>query len=634
MAFIGLRVPEQAAVALSQVEVPGEPEPPEWFHVTMVYLGDHVPVDKLAKCMDVILRLTEGRAPFPVTIRSTGSFPPHPEKKTVPILGKVESEELHAFREEVCRALKAAGIAYDEKFPVFKPHVTLAYSKDPLVAADHAADGDVDPPVTWEVDGLVMWGGDHGEDRVSMTFPFGTEAGVDKQAMMRTAADISKAACGGACDCGCGGKGPCMTSRLVAKAVTADEDHPPAVLFKLFNEKVQAFLQDQDKLLQVRKTAEKMKTPGSLSPEEQREVLQASSTVIYTKWPQYTYVWQPAMRFFMGVLRSLVLPDALRKKVEAAARGWNKKPSRPRKVTGIRSLDDLVWYERQTLALGTQLDLAQKVLAAGKGHTEAPADDQAAGEGGTRVKVGPFTLVNTGGFPPDVMKNMTEIVSKAVGLIQRSGFGACLYGDIQITNTLMRSTVMAFYSIKDDNLYIRANGKPEWDTVHTVIHELGHRWENKKLRKNVPTILYMKVRGQEQEPPPPPIGDKVTAKGKTYEVARIEKGRGGTKVILREEGSTGVPRASIGLDGYYAFKGLNRRQRSQTDPNYKGFVTDYAQKSPAENFAEMFAAYCMDELPVHQSVMFEELVLGDGEKTARDQAGIREVLATLGGRPQ
>jgi hypothetical protein len=68
--------------------------------------------------------------------------------------------------------------------------------------------------------------------------------------------------------------------------------------------------------------------------------------------------------------------------------------------------------------------------------------------------------------------------------------------------------------------------------------------------------------------------------------------------------------ARISLEGYLAAKGQNRNV--DEEPDYKGFVTDYAKESPAENFAEMFAYYCQGRLPVLQSVAFEELAFGGG----------------------
>jgi 2'-5' RNA ligase len=567
----------------------GEPEDPAWYHVTMVYLGDDVPAETLEGCMSALLDVAGETEPFEAAVREVGTFAPHPEKGTVPVIGKVESDDLHRLRERVCATLKEHGVAYDEKFPVYRPHVTLAYSGDPAVHYDGAANKNVDPGVRWEVTDIVVWGGDQGEDRVSMTFPFKTT----------------------------------MSERL-ARRVQAAAD-PPAD-FKLFNDRAQAFLKEQDMLQAALKAATKrVKEPGSATPAELGLAQDGQSKVVYEKWPQYIGLQLPGDRLFLGILGALTLPDALRKKVEAAARVWAKRPSRPRMTTRNSTFDYLTWYDRQATAIGTQLDVAVKALAAGKAHGEA--GDEGTGAG-TKIKVGPFTLVNTGGFKPDVMANMEEIVQKSTQLIQRAGLGACCYGPIQITNTLMRSNVLAFYQTKDDGLYIRANGKPEWDTVHTVIHELGHRWENKQLPRGVADTLYQAIAHQdktERKMPTPAPGDTVKSQGKVFEVVSADPYH--QVVRLKPEGGRSGS-VTTSFDTFYALKGVTRKNMAETDPNYKGFVTNYAKTSPAENFAEMFAFYCMDKLPVHQSVLFEKRVFGDG-KTARDLGAIRAVLGSI-----
>jgi hypothetical protein len=143
---------------------------------------------------------------------------------------------------------------------------------------------------------------------------------------------------------------------------------------------------------------------------------------------------------------------------------------------------------------------------------------------------------------------------------------------------------------------------------------LGHRYEKKFLSGKDRAIetVYQKLNGQEYsrkvelKEKKPAIGDKVEHKGKTYKVTGFDWGRGGTKIKLEQEGNP-TWKGSTNLEGWEALNGGGRNV--DKDPDYKGFVSDYAKSGgPKENFAEMFAFYAMGRLPILQKGLFEELV--------------------------
>lgn len=342
----------------------------------------------------------------------------------------------------------------------------------------------------------------------------------------------------------------------------------------------------------------------------------------------------PGYRLFLSILQTLTLPPALRKKVEMASRVYMK-DSKPRTKRYRRDFDVFADYEKMVLAITTHLQVAKDAISKGKPHEEE-------GDGATKVKVGPFTLVNTGGFSPKVMGNIAEIVEKATRQLQSSGLGKVCYGEVQVTNTISKATVAAFYLIEKDELFIRANSKPTWDTVLTVLHELGHRYEHKFLqgRKRAIADLYQMIAGQEQhhqkklrEEKPKP-GETLTDKGIVYQVMGTEWGRNGIVVLLQQ---TDNPKATarISLEGWHQKKTQTKEQAGLTgirnfdeDPNFKGFVSEYAKKGgPGENFAEMFAFYCQGRLPVLQSVAFEELVFGSGDMRLASRVAARFISA-------
>jgi len=331
-------------------------------------------------------------------------------------------------------------------------------------------------------------------------------------------------------------------------------------------------------------------------------------------------------KLFLSILQSYTLPPAIRKKVEMASRAYMKQ-SKPRlKEHGnARYLEMFALYEKFMAATRGHLETARKAVQNGKTHQEE-------GIGATKMKVGDFTLINTGGFPEKVMQEVADVVQKAQALAKSSGFGAVCYGDIQVTNTVGRSAkVLAFYLIESDQLFIRANVKSDVDTIQTVLHELGHRHEHKILgpskKPNVGQLYYL-LNGQERSRTigddlskrKPAAGEELHSKGKTYKVLTTVYERGTYKVRMTVEGKPGVT-ATVPLEAYLELKGEKARD-FDTNPKFKGFVSDYAKKSPSENFAEMFSYYCMGRLPVLQSAPFEELAFG-ASKTAAGRLTLR-----------
>ncbi len=178
MAFLGLKVPPETARLFAEIDVPGEKSAPSAMHITMVYLGKEVPIETIAATIPVVMKVVSGTRPFSVQTSHVSTFPAGDDG--VPIIARVQSNDLHRLRNALLNALDAASIPYNKKFPEFKPHVTLAFSKDPLV--EEIVNIDI-PTIEWGAHELVLWGGDQGDKRIIVTFPFSiamTKAAVDR----------------------------------------------------------------------------------------------------------------------------------------------------------------------------------------------------------------------------------------------------------------------------------------------------------------------------------------------------------------------------------------------------------------------------------------------------------------------
>lgn len=186
MAMIGLKVPAEAARLLAAIPEPAEygtPEPADQFHVTLAHLGDALTIEEIAQAIQPLFEVTSVTPPFMVSTSHISTFSPHPEHGTVPIIALIDSPELHNLWKRMTTALDAAGVEFSRKFPNFTPHVTLAYSKDPLVAADMAAETHLRSPLMWGVHEIVLWGGDKGQNHVIVNFPL--SLGMGKAAATR-----------------------------------------------------------------------------------------------------------------------------------------------------------------------------------------------------------------------------------------------------------------------------------------------------------------------------------------------------------------------------------------------------------------------------------------------------------------
>jgi 2'-5' RNA ligase len=163
MAFIGLEVPNEVGRLLSRIEVPGESEDRSNLHITAVYFGSNVPIDEISKAIVVAYEVACRTKPIPLLVEEVGCFPKGDDG--VPIIGIVKSPELLQFQEDLCTSFDKANIKYSKKHPIYKPHVCLAYAEEltqPFPVG----------PFEWSAYEMVLWGGDSGDDKIFITFPF------------------------------------------------------------------------------------------------------------------------------------------------------------------------------------------------------------------------------------------------------------------------------------------------------------------------------------------------------------------------------------------------------------------------------------------------------------------------------
>ncbi len=165
MAFIGLAVPASTSRLFGDIEVPGDKTPRDHHHVTLVYLGDDLPIDVLAEAIKATYSVTAQTRPFTVRTTRVASFPINADDKDAhPVIAHIESDDLHELRANLTDRFKDAGVEFNNKFPKYRPHVTLAYAPD-------AVEEFRIPTIEWGAHEIIMWGGDEGDRKLTVTFP-------------------------------------------------------------------------------------------------------------------------------------------------------------------------------------------------------------------------------------------------------------------------------------------------------------------------------------------------------------------------------------------------------------------------------------------------------------------------------
>lgn len=167
MALVGIKVPPYIGQHFTSIPVPGVREPVEAYHITMFYLGKDVPLEDVAKAMVVAAEVTRSTAPLSLVTDRVTCFPKNEDG--VPIICPIESPELLAVRARLKDAFEASGVSFSNRYPDYKPHMTLAYADEEIE----------DLPINrfaWAAEELVMWAGDMNDSGVVVTLPLSSIA--------------------------------------------------------------------------------------------------------------------------------------------------------------------------------------------------------------------------------------------------------------------------------------------------------------------------------------------------------------------------------------------------------------------------------------------------------------------------
>lgn len=170
MAFLGIRIPHETGRLLAGIDVPGKKESASEYHITILCFEPNWPISEISKALEATYDVVSKIKPFSIKTKEITCFPKR-EDNPAAIVAKVESDDLQDLRDKLAKEFEKCKIDFSKRFKNFKPHITLSYSEKEI------DDCKIDT-VECIVNELVLWGGDHGDDRIFITFPL---KGPEKQ---------------------------------------------------------------------------------------------------------------------------------------------------------------------------------------------------------------------------------------------------------------------------------------------------------------------------------------------------------------------------------------------------------------------------------------------------------------------
>jgi len=123
-------------------------------HVTFLYIGDFKGKEKQEELLETLREIFRKWWPGATATLDRLEYFDHPDKdRRVPHMSVKFDKDLSGFKHRVKQELQNAGIEVGDKFPEFKPHVTLAY----MPGMDSKWEG-VTPQGSWDFDEMEVWG--------------------------------------------------------------------------------------------------------------------------------------------------------------------------------------------------------------------------------------------------------------------------------------------------------------------------------------------------------------------------------------------------------------------------------------------------------------------------------------------
>lgn len=236
------------------------------------------------------------------------------------------------------------------------------------------------------------------------------------------------------------------------------------------------------------------------------------------------------------------------------------------------------------------------------------------------VQVGGFNVIEAPGVSRSQAKGALESLQQAAALL-RGKFPQVVYGDVYLATTLQKG-IAAWYIPSEDKFYLNVKAKKSFGDVHTILHELGHRYENKFLKDPAKKLFWdlsmrtvYKTLNFDKD-----LRDKVAVEV----LNAVREARQGSAMPKLSDDAMAwleiVPDVKSLTRGYMtgslSEKDFVQRLSGTKDVQVETrevlhgplAVTPYGGTKPAENFAEGFAHYVMGmDLPPELYAVLDDL---------------------------
>jgi hypothetical protein len=253
-------------------------------------------------------------------------------------------------------------------------------------------------------------------------------------------------------------------------------------------------------------------------------------------------------------------------------------------------------------------------------------------DGGTPrlFPVADFDVHNLLGLSEDELLPIKVMIAKAFHTLRRSkvkGIREVLYGDVHLVGKLA-GNALAWYNLNNDTIYVRPFASKKKDAVHSMMHEIGHRFWRKKApadRKNAWLRHHWAVDARFAKPGAveyPVVGQEIA-------IAK-ERGRGKNRrkpVVQRIEGTPGSGEAKFYIDERRFYTDQQFWRMAQKEAQWSKFPTPYAASDPEEHFCEALAMFARGTLADDHAKVFEN-IFGGGQIKMGDRI-LRSKLAKL-----
>lgn len=163
MAFMGISLSSEVSQLLHEVSVPGTRVAKGSHHITLLYFGKQTPLVEICRAIEIVAPIMQRTQPLQLTTSRVEAFGENPDDG-YPIIARVDSEALHGLQGQLKSALKQRGVEFSDKWPEYKPHVTLSYAGKAMEPMT------LEPSIDWTASETVMWAGDNNDDRFVVRF--------------------------------------------------------------------------------------------------------------------------------------------------------------------------------------------------------------------------------------------------------------------------------------------------------------------------------------------------------------------------------------------------------------------------------------------------------------------------------